>query len=384
MSRAAFELLLAGCGAIGSRLARVVAAGVLGRGPRSVNVTFADYERVEPENVGVAAFSPADVFRPKGETLAARHRARGGVARVLGGDVRYSLRPGLARALDAAVLCLDNPAALQDASAALWCGGRPGLPVLVLTCGGAPEDDDGGVGYLARLFVTPDRCVSCAFGEAERSAARLEVGTSCSATTAPRASAAAAEAAARGGAAILAGWLDGDRSLVGCRIQRDADDRDPWVARMPFEPSRACPVHHETRLRAPARVAALGGSIATVTVGRLAEAACAAVGEDAEIVLGRRIIPLGGLYCSRCRAFTGAPPLLLPAAQAAAPSCGCGEPSRALGGRTTVSARELLEPTLAARSLAAWGAGHGDEFRAAGRKGDALLRCSFTWDEVPS
>ena len=116
------EVLVAGGGAVGSHVVRRLPAGVA--------VTVADLDVVLPENVGIGSFATADLFHPKATLLAARHRARGGVGRALPGDVRYTLRPGLAASLDVAVLALDNPAAIRDAAHALWVGGRAGLLVL--------------------------------------------------------------------------------------------------------------------------------------------------------------------------------------------------------------------------------------------------------------
>lgn len=359
---APWEVLVGGGGAIGSRFeAHADPACVL---------TFADAERVQPENLGVAAFDTPDLFREKAAVLAARRRARGGRARALTGDLRYTLRPGLARTLAGAVLALDNPAALRDACEALWAAGRADLPVIVLTCGAGTE-------YQVRLLVPPGPCLVCLFGNAEREADRVAAGTSCADTSAPRASAAAAEAAARAGAAALAAWRSGDRSLANRRLQSDGGARGPYVIRMPESPSPRCPVPHDRR---PASVGL--GPIGTVTVGALAEQAMARAGEDAEIDFGRRVVPLAGLYCPRCRATWPAPPLLLPAARAAVPGCGCPEPPRPLGERSAVEARDLLAPAVASLDLRAFGAGHGDEVVATGTAGRVRLSCAFAWSDL--
>src|SRR3989442_4416849 len=87
----AFELLIAGCGAIGSRFAALLGL--------SARATFADVDHVTPESLGVADYTAADLGREKAAVLAARRRAQGGVGRALIGDLRYTLRPGLTRAL---------------------------------------------------------------------------------------------------------------------------------------------------------------------------------------------------------------------------------------------------------------------------------------------
>jgi hypothetical protein len=125
----------------------------------------------------------------------------------------------------------------------------------------------------------------------------------------------------------------------------------------------------------------LGGNIATVTVGMLAEQAIARVGDDAEVVLGRRSIPLG-MYCPACRAVWGSPLLLMPAAQRAPRPCTCAVPPRPLGERNTVGARELLGLHGGTRSLRDFGAGAGDEFLVSGSKGTVGLRCDFAWGEI--
>jgi hypothetical protein len=356
-------VLEAGCGAIGSRLEAHADAALA--------FAFADHQKVLPENIGIAAFGEADLFREKADVLAARRRARGGIACALRGDVRYTIRPGLVRALAAAVLCLDNPSAVRDIAAALWEAGTGELPVLALTCGADAE-------YQLRLFVRPGPCPVCLFGDGERGADRLAQSTSCIDTTAPRASAAAAEAAASAGAEVLKHWLAGDRTLANRRVQRDPGAGAPFTIRMPPVPSTRCPVMHDG---ARERVEDLGSGIATLTVGLLAQRALACAGEDAALLLGRRSVPLGGFYCQRCRAIGPAPLLLLPAAKAATP-CDCGGLPRPLAERSTVAIRELLSPQIATLTLAAWGAGHGDEFVVTGHKGRVRLRCAFDWRDL--
>lgn len=364
-----FEVALIGGGAIGSRFEAAFCEPAAG-------ITFIDNQRLQPENLGGGAFGETDLFQDKARVLAARRRARPGVGRALCGDVRYALRPGLVRALDAAVLALDNPTAVRDATAALWAGGSSPLPVLALTCGGAEG------GYQARLFVRPGLCPVCLFGEADRRADCLGSGSSCVDTSAPRASAAAAEAAARAGAAILARWRAGDYGLANCRVQCDANQGEAYVIRMPQTLSPRCPVTHCGVGDWRDSIEELGGAIAAVMVGTLAERAITCVGDDAEIVLDRRAVPLGGLYCPRCRAISTARPLLVPAALATWQACACGWTPRPLGECSTLSARELLGSEVAALSLAAWGAGHGDEFVATGRNGRVRLRCTFEWSDL--
>jgi hypothetical protein len=362
-ARAAFELLLAGSGAIGSRVAAAL-------DDLEVALTLLDRETVALENLGIAAFGEGDVGASKAKVLAARRRARGRVARALEGDLRYTFRPGLARAVDAAILCLDNATAILDAALVLW-EAPSGLVVLVVTCGGAKP------AYQVRLCVTGSTCPVCVFGAAEWEADRRAARVSCADTTAPRAAAAAAEAAAQAGLALLASWRAGDWTHANCRIQCDPGGAE-YVIAMPA-PRPRCPIPHAP---SPRPIADLGGTIASVTVGALAERAIACVGDDAELLLGRRAVPLAGLYCPRCRAVAPATPFLLPAALAAARPCACGEPLRALGQRHTIGAQELAHLGVASLSLAAWGAGHGDEFLVAGRRGRARLRCHFDWSEL--
>jgi hypothetical protein len=367
MSARPFETLLAGCGAIGSRLTAAVPAGTMA-------FTFADQQRVAPENVGVAAYGDADVGAAKAAVLRARWRGLGGEGRALPGDVRYTVRPGLIDRLDAVVACLDNATAIRDLTAVVWSSGSAPLPVLALTCGGEAG------GYQARLFVRPGTCAVCLFGIAERQADEIALGASCVDTSAPRASAAAAEAAAVAGATMLARWLAGDRSLVNARLQCDPGS-PAYVVHMPPAPSPGCPVSH-LAAGGDTRVEDVGSTIAAVAVGTLAERALASAGDDAEILLERRAIARAGLYCSHCRATAPAALLLLPAAVARWSGCGCGAPLRPLGTRATIPARELLESSVASLTLAAWGAGHGDAFAVVGRLGRIRLRCAFNWGDL--
>jgi molybdopterin/thiamine biosynthesis adenylyltransferase len=362
-----FTALLAGCGAIGSRFEAAY-------GDLKARLAFADRDRVGRENLAVAAFDEEDLGHEKAAVLAQRRRRRAATGWSLCGDVRYTVRPGLVEAIDAAVLCLDNPTAIRDAAETLWAVGSAELPVLALTCGG----DRGG--YLARLFLRPGLCPVCLFGEGLHRADRQSFTTSCVDTTAPRASAAAAEAAAWAGAELLAKWRWGDRSPANCRVQCDAVEDRVLVIRMPSAPSPRCPVSHQAVQRYD--LVELGGSTRAASVGTLAGRAIAALGNDARIDLGRRAVPLRGIYCSGCRRVTRPPKLLMPAALQAGRSCRCAQPLLPVGQGHTVAAVELLSPALASLSLAAWGAGHGDEFVARGRRGAVRLRCAFDWREL--
>src|SRR5439155_921952 len=142
--------------------------------------------------------------REKAAVLAARRRARGGVGRALVGDLRYTLRPGLARALACAVLCLDNARALRDAADVLWSAGSGPRLVLVLTCGSEAQ-------YQIRLFDGLGPCPVCFFGAGERHADRTAEGATCSATAAPSRS--------WGSTARIAGRR-GRRRCVSCRQHR--------------------------------------------------------------------------------------------------------------------------------------------------------------------
>ncbi|TMA43940.1 MAG: hypothetical protein E6J83_09465 [Deltaproteobacteria bacterium] len=272
------EVLVAGCGAIGWYFAALL--------DLSDGATFGDVDRVMPENLGVSGFTAEDLGKEKAAVLAGRRRAQGGLGRALVGDLRYTLRPGLARALGCAVLCLDNPRAVRDAAEVLWSAGSGHRPVLVLTCGSEAQ-------YQVRLFDGLGPCPVCLFGAGERHADRTAEGATCSATSAPRASAAAAEAAARAGAELLARWRAGERSLANCRIQRDAAGAEAYTIRLPAAPSPGCPVPHSESSDAHEPL----GAIAEVTVGALAERAIGRAGDDAVLLLGRRAVPLAGIYC---------------------------------------------------------------------------------------
>jgi molybdopterin/thiamine biosynthesis adenylyltransferase len=221
--------VVAGSGAIGSRFAAHV--------DRAERVVFLDADRVTVENLGIAAFTERDLGLPKAEVLAERRRATGLSAGALDGELRYVLRPGLVRALDAAVLCLDNASAIRDAADAIWSDARPGIPVVVLGCGAA----DGG--YQARLFRAGGSCPVCLMSDSERRAMGRHGTTGCSAVaTAPRASLHAAEAAAVCGAAVLARFRAGEHDLADCRVQRDGAAGSEYRIRMPATPSPRCPV----------------------------------------------------------------------------------------------------------------------------------------------
>jgi hypothetical protein len=179
------------------------------------------------------------------------------------------------------------------------------------------------------------------------------------------------------GIAMVARWASGDHSFAGCRLQRDGAADEPFVARMPPTPQPRCPVEHVASDEPIEEI----GSIATTTVAELAERALACAGDDAEMVLGRRVVPLAGVYCSRCGTTWPAAPLLLPAALTARP-CRCAQVPRPLAERSTIGIRELLVPGVADRTLRAWGAGHGDEFRVRGAKGSMRLRCRFVWEDL--
>ena len=354
------RLLVLGCGAIGSRLPAHL--------PADVDLLCVDRERVASENVGVGAFTSADVLAMKATVVAAGYRARGGVARALVGDVRYAVRPGLVRAVDLVVVSLDNKSAILDACVAVWAA-RPDLPVLILGCGAD-------LGYQVRVSVTPAACPACTWSEAERFEEAPGETASCADTSAPRAAARAAEAAAAAASQVIAALAAGDRRMVGRRLQSDGGRE--FVLNLPPAPSSGCPVPH---LPGDRRCEPLGGSIDTVTVGTLATRALLTAGADAEILLGRRALPLGGLYCPRCRRTGPAPLRLLPAAAAGFAPCGCGS-ARPLGVRTSTPAAELLAAPAAALTLAAFGAGHGDVFVVAGGKGSATLEASFTWSDL--
>ena len=363
----AVEIGLLGAGAIGSRVAALL--------PRAFGCTVVDNQHVLPENLDTSRFEPEDCFRPKATVTAARRGASAGGARALHGDVRYAVRPGLVRALDAVLLCLDNPTAIRDVTEAVWDAGIAGIPLLVLTCGNAATRG----GYQVRLFLAGrDRaCPCCLWGQGERDADRRARGASCAVTTAPRASASAAEAAAEAGVRVLLRWLDGDRGAVGARVQRDGDGAE-YVIRMPASPVAGCPVSHhpETVLQVD-----LGGGIDAVTVGAVAERAIAEAGDDAQILLGRRAVPMMGLTCPRCRVLTAAPLRLLPAATSSR-QCECPGTLQPLATRSQVGAHELVAPDSAGLTLRQFGSGPGEELLAVGSRGAVLLRTSFEWGEI--
>jgi hypothetical protein len=362
------RILLAGVGAVGSRVAALLS-------PENFCAAFADDQKVAGDNVGVADYAADDVDHDKAVVCARRFRARGGEANALVGALRYTLRPGFARALDAAVLCLDNATAIFDATGVLWhTAAAAELPVLALTCG------SNGASFLARQYVRPHVCAVCLFGAAEREADRRVTSNTCTDTSAPRASAQAAQAAAAMGVEMLQKWFAGDRSFANRRIQHDG--RQQLTVRMPAEPSPWCVVHGSMAECRGGMTVDLGGSIAQIQVGQLAEAALAHAGRDAELRLDRRAIPLAGLYCTRCRRISAAPFRLLPAARAAWQACGCGAALQPLAERHVIRACELLDPEVAALSLAAFGAGHGDEFEAVSARGRLRLACSFDWSDL--
>ena len=225
--------------------------------------------------------------------------------------------------------------------------------------------------------MTPGRCPACAFGRVERdAAARALRGAVCAQATAPRASAGSAAAAGAAGARLLGRWLAGDRSVAGCRMQDDGGG--DYRAAMPAEVSPYCTAAHEDALP----LVDLGGSVSTVSVGELAERALAHAGHDAAILLGRRSVPLGGLYCPSCHAHWGSPPILMPAAITRPRPCACPATPRPLGERHEIAAHELLALDGGAPSLAAIGAAPGDEFVAAGDAGRVRLRTTFDWHEL--
>jgi hypothetical protein len=360
------EIGILGVGAIGSWLEAYL--------PASFGCTFVDNQRVLPENVDVARFSAEDCFKPKASVAAARRRAAGGAGRALYGDVGYALGPGLVRELAGVVVALDNPSAIRDVTEILM-GSDIRVPLLVLTCG----NEGTGGGYQVRFFLSGrgSSCPCCFWGAGERDADRHGRGASCAATTAPRASAAAAEAAAQAGARLLLGWLSGDRSSVGARVQRDGEGGE-YVIRMPRTPMPGCPVPHHPQ---PERLVDLGGDVGTVTLRIFAEHAVAEAGDDAEIVLGRRAVPTVGMQCPRCQLISPAPLRLLPAA-ASISSCACAAPLRPLAWRWQVSARELLAPGVGGLTLREFGAAAGDEFLVVGHKGAVRLAATFDWREL--
>jgi len=396
-------VLVGGCGAVGSWLIPSL--------DETVALLCADRDIIAPENLGVAAFdaaahldpqraqharrsadpqrsadaqNAADVTdasgaspllgRKKAEVVAERHRARGGWAYALHGDVRYTLTPGLASRLDAAVVCFDNASAFRDVSEVLWSAARPGIPILAVTCGGGDDEH-----WQVRLFATGGLCPACMQSPAERQEGTSSTRASCAAAEAPRASARAAEAAGRAGASLLARVMAGERSLVGRRLQRDGREAAPWSVRMPEAAVPGCPIPHG---RETWRIEELLQGVDDLTVGALAERARDLAGMDATFVLGRRALPLAGFTCPQCKHASGAPELLLPAAAALARACDCPGVLRPLGERRTITAHELVGGPMRDTSLRAWGASPGDGFLVTGAEATVELRCRLTWEEL--
>jgi len=361
---------LLGAGAIGSRIARLLDAD-------AVDLLVADAQAVEIDNLGVSAFDAGDVGKAKAAVIAARHRAAGGAAWALAGDVARTVGPGLVAALDAVVLALDNPRALETAARVAWSGARPGTPVVVLTCGGEARP-----GHLVRVLGVPGPCVACDFTSGERRQAQNDLGAApCRAGddgTAPRAAAEAAESAARAGVDVLRRLLAGERGLVGRRFQRETPDAPAFEARLAPTPSRHCTVAH-----APAApVEMLSGTSRTTALAELAARALSAAGDDATVVLGSRGPALHGLTCGACGVRWPVPPLLLPAARALPHPCRCDAPAVPLGLVTTIAAAELAGRGGETWTLADWGMAHGDEVLVTGRRGHVRLRCRIDWEEL--
>jgi len=361
------DVLILGAGAVGSHLVR--------RLPSWLRLTIADAQVVDRENLSTSCFVAPDCGLPKAEVAAARHRTRGGTARALVGDVCFTVRPGLLRAHGVVVTALDNVSALRDVVEALWGAAIGGPPLLVLTCG----NEATGGGCQVRCFPTGRDavCPCCLWGQAERQADRLSQGASCAGADAPRASAAAAQEAADLGMRTLLGWLDGDRSAAGRRIQRDRGGGE-YAIRLPDRPVPGCAVPHHAD---DERVVDLAVGIDDLLVGTLAERALAEVGDDAVVLLDRRKVPMLGMACRGCGHVSAAPLRLLPAA-AGARCCGCPDPPRALATRSQVGAHELRAPDVARLTLREFGSGPGDEVRVAGSGGAARLRARFDWSEV--
>jgi hypothetical protein len=356
------EVAVYGGGAIGSRVVALL--------PGAIVPCVLDNQLVRPENLETSRFAAEDCFQPKAIAAAARRVATGAAARAIHGDVRYAASAGLARAISALLVCLDNVTAIRDAVETVWGAGIRDLPMIVLGCGNAST----GGGYQARVFVSGREraCPICNWGRAERDADRAGSGASCAITSAPRATAEAAEAAAVLGVRLLERWLDGDRSAAGMRIQGGGAGGE-YAVRMPAAPAARCPVPHHP----PTEVAIdLDGGIDALTVGALAERARAAVGDDAEIVLGRRAVPMVGMSCTKCHLVGPAPLRLLPAA---AGSCACGGELGPIATRSRVSVRELLAPDVAPLTLRGFGCPPGDELLAVGARGAARLRTRFHW-----
>jgi hypothetical protein len=366
----AIEIGILGAGAIGSHMATLL--------PTEFASTIHDLQLVLPENLPTSSFEPADCFQPKACVAAARRRERGAVSRAVRGDVRYTVRPGWVRALSALVVALDNGTGIRDVVETLWDAAVAQVPLLVATCGN--EGTMGG--YQIRVFL-PARgrlCQCCLWGKAERDADRHGRGASCAVTSAPRASAEAAAAAAAATLRILGRWLDGDRTIVGTRTQCDASGRPEYTIRMPAAPVAGCSVPHHSPIETPVE---LDGTVDTLTVGTLAERALATAGADAELLLGRREVPMVGMSCARCGHF--APPLLrlMPAATAS-PPCGCDGTLVPLATRSRIGARELAASDAAPLTLRAFGSAPGEELLAVGSAATVRLRTRFEWKEMDS
>jgi hypothetical protein len=274
------------------------------------------------------------------------------------------------------LVALDNPTAIRDVVEVLWDGAVAHLPLIVMTCGNAAT----GGGHQVRVFLPArDRlCPCCLWGDAERQADGEGRGASCAVTSAPRASAEAAEAAAGAGLRVLARWLDGDRTLAGTRTQCDGAGRPEYAIRLPAAPMGGCPVAHHAQTET---IIALDGTVDTLTVGALAERALASAGADAELLFGRRSLPMVGMSCPRCGRFTAAPLRLMPAATASR-QCGCGSALAPVATRSRVGARELLASDAAPLTLRAFGSGPGEELLAVGSRRTVRLRTRFDWKEM--
>jgi uncharacterized OB-fold protein len=365
----ATEIGQLGAGAIGSVFAALLPTGFAS--------TIVDNQLVSPENLATSRFAPEDCFRPKASVAAEGRRRHGAVARAIHGDVRYAVRPGLVRSLSALFVAVDNPTALKDIADMLW-DAVAGVPVFVMTCGNQTT----GGGYQVRVFL-PAReraCACCLWGQAERDADRRGRGASCAVTSAPRASAEAAEAAAVAGLRLLDRWLDGDQTIAGIRTQCDATGRPEYPITMPSAPVPGCTVPHHRQMET---VVDLDGSVDTVTVGTVAERALASAGADAEFLLGRREIPMLGMRCTRCGHVTAPLLRLLPAA-AVPPPCGCDATLVPFATRSRIGARELAASDAAPLQLRAFGSTPGEELLAVGSAATVRFRTRFDWKEIES
>jgi hypothetical protein len=359
------EVAILGAGAVGSWLAALL--------PTDVASTTVDHEIFLPENLPTSCFAPADCFQPKSLVAAAGRRDRGAVARGLRADVRYAVRPGFVRALRAVLVALDNPSAIRDVAEVAWDASVATVPLIVVTCGN--EATLGG--YQVRVFLPArDRvCPVCLRGRRDRDADR---GASCALTSAPRASAEAARAAAEAGTRVLRRWLDGDGTLAGTRLQCDRSGRPEYHIRMPLGPVGGCPVPHHAPNET---VVDLDGTVGTLKVGTLAERALASAGNDAELLLGRREIPVFGMKCPRCDRVTPPPLRLLPAATLSR-QCGCVSTLVPFATRSRVAARALAASDAAAITLSSFGCAPGEELLAVGARGTVRLRTRFDWSEL--